>query len=86
MPSDVTITARKIHLEDLEVTTNPAGATSSVNVLGAATNPVTLTQLALVLLTQFEQAANDVGAAAAGVALGDVYYCTANSKLKARLT
>ncbi len=86
MPSDVTITARKIHLEDLEVTTNAAGATSSVNVLGAASNPVTLTKIALVQLTDFESAANDVGAAAAGVAVGEVYYNSTTAKLKARMT
>ena len=36
------ISARLIYLEDLSTTTSPTGATASVNVLNAATNPQTL--------------------------------------------
>jgi hypothetical protein len=86
MASDITITPRKLYLEDVATTTNPSGETASVNVLGEATNPVTLNKLALVLLTQFTQAANDAAAATAGVSLGEVYYSTALSALKARMT
>ena len=84
MATDITLTPRKIYLEDLATTTTQAGETEAVTVLGAAVNPVTLNKLALVLLTQFTAAANDVAAAAAGVALGEVYYNTTASKLYSR--
>jgi len=86
MAADVTLTPRLICLEDLSTTTNPSGATVSMTVLGAPINPVTLNKLALVLLTQFTQAANDGAAATAGVGLGFVYYSTTSSALKARMT
>lgn len=84
--STVTITPRLIYLQDLATTTNPAGETASVNVAGEATNPQTLTKIGLIQWSDFEQAASDVGAAAAGVALGEVYYRTTDGKLHARLT
>lgn len=84
MPDSITLTPRKIFLEDLSTTTNASGATASVTVLG--TGAVTLNKLALVLLTQFTQAASDAAAAGAGVNLGQIYYNTTDSKLHARLT
>jgi hypothetical protein len=86
MPSDVTVTPRLICLEDVSVTTNPSGETVAMNVLGAAGNPQTLNKLALMLLTSLTQAANDAAAATAGVALGELYYCTGDSKPHSRLT
>ncbi len=86
MPDIVTITPRKIYLEDVATTTTASGETASVNVAGEASNPQTLHKLALVLLTQFTAAANDAAAAADGVALGQVYYNTTASALYARRT
>jgi len=86
MPADLTLAPRLICLEDLSITTNPSGATVSMTVLGAPINPVTLTKLALVLLTSFTQAANDGAAATAGVALGELYYHVGDAQLHARLT
>jgi hypothetical protein len=85
-PSDLTLTPRLIYLQDLAVTTNPAGETASVNVLGAATNPTTLTKIGLIQLSDLEQAANDVGAAAAGVPVGQHYYNTTYGKPHTRLS
>lgn len=82
----ITAIPRLIYLEDLGVTTNPSGETASVNILNAPTNPNTVHKLALVLLTDFTQAANDVAAAAAGVGIGYPYYNTATSKIKTRMT
>jgi hypothetical protein len=79
------ISARLIYLEDLSTTTSPTGATASVNVLNAATNPQTLHKIPVVLLTQFTVAANDGAAAAAGVAVGQVYV-TSLGVLHTRMT
>lgn len=86
MPSSITLTPRKIYVEDLELTTNAAGATAAVNVLGAAGNPQTLNKVDMVRLTQFTSAANDVAAAAAGVNVGQVYYNSTESALHTRMT
>jgi hypothetical protein len=84
MPDVVTITPRKIYLEDLATTSNASGETASVTVAGEASNPQTLNKIALLLLTDLTQAANDAAAAAAGVAVGQVYYNTTNSAPHAR--
>ncbi len=86
MPTSVTLTPRKIFLEDFDLATTPAGGTASVNVLGAPANPVTLTKLSPFLLTSLGQYANDAAAAAGGVGLGALYWNTADGKVHARLT
>jgi len=86
MATDITLTPRKIYLEDLSTTTSQAGETEAVNVLGAAVNPVTLNKLALVLLTQFSSYANDAAAAAGGIPVGGLYYSSTYSKLHTRMT
>ena len=86
MAADVTLTPRLICLEDLSTTTNPSGATVSMTVLGAPINPVTLNKIAVVLLTQFTQAANDGAAATAGVNIGELYFHTGDAQLHARLS
>lgn len=83
MPTDITLTPRLIYKEDLSLTTNPAGETASVTVLGAGAQ--TLNKIPMVLLSQFTIAANDVAAAAAGVDVG-VCYVTAAGVLRTRLT
>ena len=84
MPSSVTITPRKLFEEDLQLTTNPSAATSSQVVLGLGT--VSLNPIDAVLYSSFTQASNDSSAGVAGVAVGEIYYNTASSKLKARMT
>ena len=86
MADILTGTPRPLYLEDLAVTTDPDGETASVTVYGAPINPNTLHKIAVVLYTAFQQAANDVAAAAAGVAVGTVYYNTTTSTRKARMT
>jgi hypothetical protein len=86
MATDITLTPRLIYLEDVATTANASGETANVNVLGAAVNPVALNKIPVVLLTDFTQAANDVAAGVAGVAVGFVYYNTTSSALKTRMT
>jgi len=83
MPTDITLTPRLLYKEDLALTTTVTGETANVTVLGAGTQ--TLNKIPMVLFTQFTVAANDVAAAAAGVAVGQVYV-TASSVLRTRLT
>ena len=80
-----TFRSRLIYLEDLAVTSNPAGQTDQVNVLGASSNPQTLHRIPIVLLTQFTTASNDADAATKGVQVGEIYYNTSTSKLHARM-
>lgn len=84
MPSAITITPRPLYIEDLALTTTPAGATASVTVLGAV-GAQTLNKIDMIRYTQFTIADNDVAAAAGGVAVGEVYVSSAG-KLRARLT
>lgn len=83
MPSSVTITPRKLFKEDIQLTTNPNAATSSQTVLGLGT--VALNPVDAVLYSAFVQASNDSSAGTAGVAVGEIYYNTVSSKLKARM-
>lgn len=77
MPSAITLTPRLIYIEDLALTTDPAGETASVTVLGAAGNPQTLNKIDMVRMSQFTIANNDAAAAIAGVAVGKVYITSA---------
>lgn len=88
MPSVVTITPRLIYLEDLSTTVAQAGALANVNVLQAdgSSSAEVLNKIPMVQYTHFTAAAGDVAAAAAGVAVGEIFYCTTDSKLHARLT
>ncbi len=86
MADVLTGTPRALYLEDLAVTTDPNGETAAENVYGAPANPVTLNKIAAVLYTAFGQYANDVAAAAGGVAVGQIYYSTTLSALKTRMT
>lgn len=86
MPVSVSVTPRKIYIEDLDLSTAATAQTTTVNVLGAGTNPQTVTKVDMVRLTQFISAANDTAAAAAGVSVGAIYYNTTISNLAARLT
>lgn len=86
MPESLSMTPRKICIEDLELTTTATGATVSANVLGALGNPQTLNKIDMVRLTQFTVAANDVAAAAAGISTGQIYYNSTESGLHTRMT
>lgn len=85
MPSSVNVVPRKLFKEDLQLTTSPSAATSNQNVLGVV-GVVPLNPIDAVLYSAFTQAANDTAAQTAGVGLGEIYYNTTSSKLKARLT
>ncbi len=84
MPSSVTVTPRKLFKEDLQLTTSPNASTSNQTVLGLGT--VALNPIDAVLYSVFTQAANDAAAGTAGIAVGEIYYNTTSSKLKARMT
>ena len=81
MPS-ATITPRLIYKEDLALSTIP-GQTETVTVAGLGAVP--LTKIDAILLSSLVSAVSDGGAASAGVGLGDVYYCSATGKLRARM-
>lgn len=78
------VTPGLIAVEDLAVTTVPAGDTFTANVLGAGSQ--TLTKIPITLLTQLASAANDAAAAVAGVSVGVCYYNTTDQKLHTRMT
>ena len=82
MPSSVTITPRKVFLEDLELSTSHAPATSDQEVGGVGTVP--LTPISAVLYSAFGAYSNDTTAAAGGVILGQIYYNTTYGALFAR--
>jgi hypothetical protein len=82
MPSSVTITPRKIFLEDLELSTSTAPSTSNQYVGGLGTVP--LTPISAVLYSAFGAYSNDTTAAAGGIALGQIYYNTTSNALFAR--
>ena len=82
MPASVTITPRKIFLEDLQLTTSQAPATSNQTVGGVGTVP--LTPISAVLYSSFGAYSNDTTAAAGGIQLGQIYYNTTYSALFAR--
>lgn len=84
MPASLTLTPRKIFLEDLNVTTSQAPTPSNQYVAGVGTVP--LTPIAAVLYSAFGAYTNDSTASSGGIALGQVYYNTTISALKARLT
>ena len=84
MPSTMVLTPRLIYAQDVALTTNPNAPDVSQEVLGVGVVP--LSPIDAVLYSAFTQAANDAAAAAAGVALGFIYYNTTFSALKARLT
>lgn len=87
-PIVITVTPRKLYLEDLAVTTNPAGETASVGVLqtDGTSTAETLNKIAAVLYTAFGRYANDGAAATGGVAVGQIYYSSTLAALKARMT
>lgn len=84
MAASAEVTFRKLGIEDLEVTANPAAATVDMEVFGVGTAPIT--PIPITLLTQLVSAVNDAAAATAGVALGTVYYSTTVGGLVARRT
>lgn len=71
MPASVTITPRKIFLEDLEVTTDYAPTPSDQTVGGIGTVP--LTPISAVLYSAFPSYA-DQATANAALAAGRIYY------------
>lgn len=80
------VSPRLIYLEDLATTANPDGEQEPVYVMGEASNPVNLTRIPLVLLTQFVKASNDSDAESKGVPLGGIYYNTTTNRLHARIS
>jgi hypothetical protein len=85
MADSVVVTPRQLYVEDMVITTVPTGDTDTVTVLGAAGSQA-LNKVPIKLLTQLVQAANDAGAAAGGVAIGDCYYSTTTTRLRTRMT
>lgn len=85
MPDAVVITPRQLYIEDLATTTVPTGDADTVTVLGAVGSQA-LNKIPITLLTQLVQAANDAGAAAGGVLLGESYYDTSRQRLRTRMT
>jgi hypothetical protein len=71
MPASLTITPRKIFLEDLEVSTSPSPSTSDQEVGGVGTVP--LTPISAVLYSAFPSYSNQTAANAA-LAAGRIYY------------
>ena len=86
MAESLSITPRKLCIEDLDLTTTATGETVSANVLGALGNPQTLNKIDMVRLTQFTVAANDVAAAGAGIAVGEIYYSSTLTGLATRMS
>lgn len=84
MPSTLVLTPRKTFKEDLHLTTDPNAPQVSSEVLGVGIVP--LTPIDAVFYSAFTQASNDATAAAAGVAVGFIYYNTTSGALKARMT
>lgn len=83
MPASVTVTPRKIAMEDLATTAVPAGDTFTDTVLGAGST--TLTKVPITLLSQLVSAANDAAAAAGGVLVGECYYHSVRLRLVTRM-
>lgn len=82
----VTLTPRPIYKEDCALTISPTPVVTSANVLTAGGSvPATVHQMDVVFYSSFTVAANDVAAAAAGVAVGQVYV-TGSSILQTRMT
>lgn len=73
MPASITITPRKIFLEDLELSTENSPSTSNQEVGGVGTVP--LTPISAVLYSAFPAYANQTAANAA-LAAGRIYYDT----------
>ena len=84
MPSIVTISPRKIFLEDLNVTTSNSPTPSSQTVMGVGT--VSLTPISAVLYSAFGSYANDAAAGAGGVNVGFLYYHSGSNQLKTRMS
>jgi hypothetical protein len=82
MPT-ATLTPRLIYKEDLAATTT-RGETASATVLGAGST--TLNKVDAIFLSDLVSAANDAAAAALGVGVGALYYCSADGKPHARLS
>lgn len=80
--SVLTVTPRKIFLQDLEVTTDPNAEPIEVYVGGVGDTP--LDPIAMVLYSAFGQYADDATATSHGIVLGQIYYNTTISALKAR--
>lgn len=79
----VTVTPRKIFLEDLEVTTAQA-PTPSTQYVGGVGN-TNLTPIAVVLYSAFSSYANDAAAAAGGVPVGGLYFSSTYTTLHTRM-
>ena len=84
MPSIVTVTPRRTFLEDLNVTTSPNPTPTATTVMGVGA--VSLTPISAVLYSAFGQYANDSAAALGSIAVGQIYYNTSISALKARMS
>ncbi len=84
MPDSATVISRPIYQEDIALTTNYTPVTVTETVMGLG--PTALTPLNCIRYSDLTRAADDVAAAAAGVAVGEVYMVTATGKLRARMT
>lgn len=84
MPTDaVTITPRKLYVEDHDLSTTK-GATTTAYVAGLGTTTVTYCDF--IRLANLTSAASDGAAATAGVAVGYLYYNTATGLPKVRMS
>lgn len=83
MPQAVTITPRKIFLEDIDLTTTKS-ATTTAYILGLGTT--TVHPCDFISLSNLTSAASDGAAAGLGVAVGYQYYNTGTGLPKTRMT
>jgi hypothetical protein len=82
----ITLTPRPIFKEDCSLTISPVPVTTSANVLTASGSvPATVHAMDIVFYSSLVVAANDAAAAAAGVAVGQLYV-TGSSVLQTRMT
>lgn len=82
----VTLTPRPIYKEDCALTISPTPVTTSANVLTASGSvPAAVTEMDVVFYSSLVVAANDTAAAAAGVAVGQLYV-TGSSVLQTRMS
>lgn len=82
----VQLTPRPLYKQDCKITISPIPVTDSVGVLTAGgTVTQGLTQMDIVFYSSLTIAANDAAAAAAGVAVGQLYV-TGSSILQTRMT
>lgn len=74
----------KIYKEDMTLATAPNPATVNVEVMNVGTVP--MTPCDMVVYSSFGSYASDGAAATGGVLVGEIYWSTATSKLKVRMT